>query len=86
MNLAPHDELKCELYRRQLLQSGVDEHMAASQVSVLAHVLWTVRQNREMRERLRERYRKTLWRMTGLAFGAGLVLGWLSSYSPKIWG
>ena len=87
MKLSEHSQFKCELYRRQLLQSGVDEMAANSQVSVLAQVFWTVEQARETRSRLRDRYMRSLNKVAGFAFACGVIVGWLVTWLlPTLWG
>ncbi len=79
MKLSEHHQLTCELYRRQLLQSGVDEHAVNSQVAVLAQVYWTVEQSREVRARLRDQYARSLGKVAAFAFTGGVMIGGLIS-------
>ena len=79
MKLSEHHQLTCELYRRQLLQSGVDELAANSQVAVLAQVYWTVEQSREVRSRLRKHYERSLYKAAGFAFTGGVLMGVFAS-------
>jgi hypothetical protein len=85
--LSEHHQLTCELYRRHLVQNGVDEMVAYSQMGVLAEVYRTVQQNKAARAKMRERYTRSLNRAIALAFTLGMFAGWLgASLPPILWG
>jgi uncharacterized protein len=83
MKLDAHNQLKCDLYRRQLIQNGATEHWANTQAAILAQC-YEARQEAQAMQRTYEtrlaRLRATLaaerrWCRGAIALAG--VSGWI---------